>query len=241
MSNEKNQRDDASNPDLPSIRRALRGEDEFKPVFPELQSQNDERVAFVPQTYAGFAAVHLNESGHPPDEQQSFDAGVRAGLARATQQATKGDERAASSDAVTREQVMGWASMAGIGLQTDRWIERLADFAIFARRGVAGSAGQAPDAELVACRDMKGSEWFDIKVFNRSLPHGTKLYAGAAPSLATDAGAVLTDEERIAIEAAISISDDIEAERHDGSFLSHASVVALQALLAAHPTEQRES
>jgi hypothetical protein len=31
-------------------------------------------------------------------------------------------------------------------------------------------------AELVKCRDMKGSEWFDIKVFDRTLPHGTKLY-----------------------------------------------------------------
>lgn len=50
----------------------------------------------------------------------------------------------------------------------------------------------------------------------------------------------LTDEQRIAIEAALSISDAIETECHDGSFLSEASVEALRALLATHPTEQAE-
>lgn len=31
-------------------------------------------------------------------------------------------------------------------------------------------------AELVKCQDMKGSEWFDIKVFDRTLKHGAQLY-----------------------------------------------------------------
>lgn len=41
----------------------------------------------------------------------------------------------------------------------------------------------------------------------------------------------LTDEQRIAICAAISISEDIKAERHNGSFLSYESVQALRDLL----------
>jgi hypothetical protein len=31
-------------------------------------------------------------------------------------------------------------------------------------------------AELVKSRDMKGTEWFDIKIFDRTLEHGTKLF-----------------------------------------------------------------
>lgn len=54
------------------------------------------------------------------------------------------------------------------------------------------------------------------------------LYAAPQPAQA-DARVGLTDEQRIAIEAAISISNDIEAERHDGSFLSEASVQYLRA------------
>jgi hypothetical protein len=42
---------------------------------------------------------------------------------------------------------------------------------------------------------------------------------------------VLDDEQRIAIEAAVSISLDIENECHDGSFLSDVSVQALRNLL----------
>ena len=50
----------------------------------------------------------------------------------------------------------------------------------------------------------------------------------------------LTEEQIIAINAAISISFDIEAERHDGSFLSHESVQALKDLLAAHNAGAQE-
>ena len=47
----------------------------------------------------------------------------------------------------------------------------------------------------------------------------------------------LMDEQRIAIEAALSISDDIENERHDGSFLSEESKQALGTLLTAAQPE----
>jgi hypothetical protein len=46
--------------------------------------------------------------------------------------------------------------------------------------------GDEPVAELVACRDMKGAEWFDIKVFDRLLPNGTKLYTRAAAPQAAE-------------------------------------------------------
>jgi hypothetical protein len=49
----------------------------------------------------------------------------------------------------------------------------------------------------------------------------------------------LTDVQKIAIEAAISISNDIENERHDGSFLSDVSMQALRDLLAA-PAQSAE-
>lgn len=42
----------------------------------------------------------------------------------------------------------------------------------------------------------------------------------------------MTPEQRIAIEAALSISYDIEKNRHDGSYLNLASVRALHDLLA---------
>jgi hypothetical protein len=44
--------------------------------------------------------------------------------------------------------------------------------------------------------------------------------------------------QRIAIEAAMSISRDIENESHDGSFLNNESMQALHELLAA-PTPER--
>jgi hypothetical protein len=42
---------------------------------------------------------------------------------------------------------------------------------------IAAGGAQEPSATLVKCRDMKGAEWFDIKVHDRSLPDGAKLYA----------------------------------------------------------------
>ncbi|TDY26263.1 hypothetical protein B0G81_6773 [Paraburkholderia sp. BL6665CI2N2] len=49
----------------------------------------DEREVKSPQTFAGFAAAHVNIVGRMPSEQEAFDAGVRAGLDRATPQATR--------------------------------------------------------------------------------------------------------------------------------------------------------
>ena len=57
----------------------------------------------------------------------------------------------------------------------------------------------------------------------------------ASPQPVEQTERALTDEQVIAIEAAISISADIEADCHDGSFLSAESVQALRDLLAAQP------
>lgn len=63
-----------------------------------------------------------------------------------------------------------------------------------------------------------------------SMTWALKGYRSAQPVEQTRA---LTIEQQVAIEAALSISFDIENERHDGSFLSEDSVQALRALLAA--------
>lgn len=56
---------------------------------------------------------------------------------------------------------------------------------------------------------------------------GTKVYA--AP--------LLTKEQRIAIEAAISISNDVKSGCHDGSYLTDDSVRALQEFLSGESHE----
>jgi hypothetical protein len=43
-----------------------------------------------------------------------------------------------------------------------------------------GDGGAA--AEIVVDRDSGGREWFDIKVFDRTIPHGTKLYTRPQPA-----------------------------------------------------------
>lgn len=58
----------------------------------------------------------------------------------------------------------------------------------------------------------------------------------ASDAPADVAPAALTKAQRIAIKAAISISSDIEAECHDGAFLSAESVHALNDLLATNPS-----
>jgi hypothetical protein len=54
------------------------------------------------------------------------------------------------------------------------------------RDALLAAAGKEAVAELVKCRDMKGSQWFDIKVFDKTLEHGTKLYT--APTAALENG-----------------------------------------------------
>jgi len=54
------------------------------------------------------------------------------------------------------------------------------------RDALLAAAGKEAVAKLVKCRDMKGSQWFDIKVFDKTLEHGTKLYT--APTAALEKG-----------------------------------------------------
>lgn len=83
------------------------------------------------------------------------------------------------------------------------------------------------DAERVAFEAWAKDWWFwgDIQEPNAE---NAAWEAWQARAVLT-----LTDEQRVAIEAAISISADIEADSHDGSFLSAESVQALRALLHA--------
>jgi hypothetical protein len=53
---------------------------------------------------------------------------------------------------------------------------------------VADAARAEPVAELVKCSNVAGREWFDIKVRDRSLPHGTLLYTTRQPARASEAG-----------------------------------------------------
>jgi len=65
------------------------------------------------------------------------------GFLRATAQAaapTPVADSGASQDTVTRENAQKWAASAGIMALTEGWLERLADFAIFARRDVLAAA-----------------------------------------------------------------------------------------------------
>lgn len=91
-----------------------------------------------------------------------------------------------------------------------------------------GSAGQAPVGVVVAADPVHG--WHMRPLCDwATIGEGTYLYT--APSLTTDAGAVLTDEQRESLENAIANFDR-------NRFIADAA--NLRALLAAHP-EQRMS
>lgn len=61
------------------------------------------------------------------------------------------------------------------------------DAILAAAKPVSVDAGGMTEvvAELVKCRDMKGSEWFDVKVFDKTLPNGTKLCVATPPTEST--------------------------------------------------------
>lgn len=80
----------------------------------------------------------------------------------------------------------------GAGIDAARKIRALA-------APVANAAHAEPAAELVKCSNMTGREWFDIKVRDRSLPHGALLYAAAPEQPAVP----LTDDALVAARAVV--------------------------------------
>jgi hypothetical protein len=76
---------------------------------------------------------------------------------------------------------------------------------------------------------------FDREVFPDQTAFGDWVVSRSRAILAAQPeqrAATLSDEQRSAVEAAILISEDIQAGRHDGAFLTDASVQALRALLS---------
>lgn len=239
--------------------------------------QPDERAAFEGYSKSSIGKNLTRRdnwySNEMPEtrEEVARDA-FRAGF-RATQQATKGDQTAIA------ERCAQFAELYRKEHATSRDAEEACTEIAEACRQyattpfpVAGSAGQAPIAEIrnVDNPDFEGEQY--VHIYPRvKLETGTKLYAAptapsltperktsnphkggteaylatehfnegwnacldaCAPSLTPDAGAVLTQAQRTAIQNALRwIPRHLEPEMHD----------ALGELLAAQPTEQRMS
>ncbi|WP_321865677.1 hypothetical protein [Paraburkholderia tropica] len=187
--------------------------------------------------------------------------------ARATQQATKGDERAASQEVVTlpalcandcllpeaRANTPSPVAGRAVGVMATfsgkhgmTWLvdpESLPEGTKIYAGTISGSAGQAPEGwKLVPVEptpEMVDALWDGLPkgfTFSNYTPRGViASIISAAPSLATDAGAVLTRRQVRVINRAINYFDSTVHPVPDGI------VNDLRALLAAHPTEQRMS
>lgn len=131
--------------------------------------QFGEKATFVPQTFAGFADIHVNETGHPPDEQQAFNAGVCAGIARA----------AAPQAALTEEQILQTAARF-IPAVTE---PRVRDYAIvdFARAILA----TAPTERMSEAEDAARYRW--LREGRPGCWSTIMIYSGSALDAAVDA------------------------------------------------------
>ncbi|POR52808.1 hypothetical protein B0G62_104105 [Paraburkholderia eburnea] len=206
-----------------------------------------------------------NANGHTKYH-ESMCAAWEEATRRATQQATKGDERAALDVEILSGPCVNVCVTQDSKPKDQRFdvvVIRKTDFdkltsARTTPSPVAGSAGQAPvvAAALIGlARHVRAVPAYAKLVGDMEMVDSAigilETYAPTAPSLTTDAGAVLTEAQRTTINEAANIIAiftghdsyaNLKQKFGDDPWTDVNKIAAdLRALLAAHPTEQRMS